>query len=127
MGSYVRDESRRKIVSLLERRDIPLIEDDVYGDLYFTEKRGTPTQCYSKKGLVLTCSSFSKTVAPGYRVGRLVSEKYGEKALQFKRAFSCSSSLLSQRTLSEFITSREYDRSIQNLRQICIAIKIVWL
>jgi DNA-binding transcriptional MocR family regulator len=118
IGSFMRDESRRKIVSLLESRDIPLIEDDVYGDLHFTEKRGTPAQCYSQKGLVLTCSSFSKTVAPGYRIGWLVSEKYGEKALQLKRAFSCSSSLLSQWTLSEFIASGEYDRSIRNLRQV---------
>lgn len=118
MGSFMSDGSRRKIVSLLESHNIPLIEDDVYGDLHFTEKRGTPAQCYSQKGLVLTCSSFSKTVAPGYRVGWLVSDRFGEKALQLKRAFSCSSSLLGQWTLSEFIASGEYDRSIRNLKQV---------
>jgi len=118
LGSNMSDARRESIVELLERHDIPLIEDDVYGDLYFTEQRGTPAQRYSKKGLVITCSSFSKTVAPGYRIGWLVSDRFSEQALRLKRAFSCSSSLLNQWTLSEFVASGEFDRNLRSLRQI---------
>ncbi len=66
---------------------------------------------------MLTCSSFSKTAAPGYRVGWLVTEKFADKARLLKRAFSCSSSLLNQWAISEFIASGEYDRNMIRLRQ----------
>lgn len=118
LGSFMPEQNRRDLVKLLEAKNIPLIEDDVYGDLYFTKKRGSPAHCFSRKGLVLTCSSFSKTVAPGYRVGWLMAGKYAAKALAIKRALSCSSALLNQWVLSEFIASGEYDRSIQNLRGV---------
>lgn len=118
LGSFTSDEKRQSLVELLEHHHIPLIEDDVYGELYFTEKRATPAQFYSKKGLVITCSSFSKTIAPGYRIGWLLSNNYITEAISVKRALSCSSSLLSQWTLSEFIASGEYQRNLHRLRQI---------
>lgn len=116
MGSFMDDEKRKMLVETLEDRGIPFIEDDVYGDLHFTEKRGTPASLYSRKGLVLSCSSFSKTAAPGYRVGWLVAGKFSAQAKLFKRALSCSSPLLCQWALSEFIASGEYDRKMSALR-----------
>jgi len=118
LGSFMPDEKRQRLVELLESRDIPLIEDDVYGDLYFTEQRGTPAQVYSRKGLVLSCASFSKTAAPGYRIGWLMAGRFGAQARRLKRALSCSSSLLSQWALSEFVASGEYDRNMRALRQV---------
>ncbi len=117
MGSFMPDSRRKLLVELLEKSNIPLIEDDVYGDLYFTEQRGTPAQYFSKKGLVITCASFSKTAAPSYRIGWLISNKYIEKARRFKRALSCSSPLINQKTLSEFVASGDYDRTMRHLRQ----------
>jgi len=117
LGSFMSDSKKEKLVSMLEKSQIPLIEDDVYGDLYFTEKRGVPAQFYSKKGLVLTCSSFSKTAAPGYRIGWLLAGKYTSEARRLKRAFSCSSPLLNQWALAEFIASGEYERNMRLLRQ----------
>jgi len=118
MGSFMEDDKRQELVNLLESNNVPLIEDDVYGDLYFTEQRGTPAQFYSRKGLVLTCASFSKTAAPGYRVGWLIAGKYAAKARRLKRALSCSSSLLSQWALSEFVASGEYERNMKVLRRV---------
>ncbi|MEI8617601.1 aminotransferase class I/II-fold pyridoxal phosphate-dependent enzyme [Pseudoalteromonas sp. B193] len=60
VGSFMPDTNRQQLVELLESHDVVLIEDDVYGDLYFTAKRGTPALAYSKKGLVISCSSFLK-------------------------------------------------------------------
>jgi DNA-binding transcriptional MocR family regulator len=118
LGSFMTEPKKKQVVELLESHDIPMIEDDVYGDIYFTEKRGMPAQKYSKKGLVLTCSSFSKTAAPGYRIGWLITSKFANKAKIIKRALSCSSSLINQWTLAEFITGHQYDRYLIKLREI---------
>jgi len=123
LGSFMPDHKKRRLVEILEARDIPFIEDDVYGDLYFTDQRGTPAQVYSRKGLVLSCSSFSKTVALGYRVGWLLAGKYSDQAKRLKRALSCSSSLLNQWALSDFIASGEYDRNMKALRQVLMCNK----
>lgn len=117
VGSFMPDHKRKKLVELLESQDVVLIEDDVYGDLHFGAARGTPAQAYSIKGLVLTCASFSKTAAPSYRVGWLIAGKFAAQARRFKRAFSCSTSLINQWTLYEFVASGEYERNLKLLRQ----------
>lgn len=118
MGSFMPDAQREALVQLLEQRGIPLIEDDVYGELYFGAARGRPAQCFSHQGLVLTCSSFSKTVAPSYRVGWLLPGRFGSEVWRLKRALSFASSLLNQWTMSEFIASGDYDRNLKKLRQV---------
>ena len=80
VGSFMSDESRKQMVDLIESHNVVLIEDDVYGDLHFTAKRGTPALAYSKKGLVISCASFSKTAAPSYRVGWLIAGKFAGQA-----------------------------------------------
>ncbi len=117
LGSMMSNQQRQAMVELLEEHNIPLIEDDVYSEIYFTEQRPKPAQFYSKKGLVITCSSFSKTAAPGYRIGWLVSEKYEEQAKQIKRAQSCSTPMLQQWTLTQYLLSGEYDRHLTVLRK----------
>jgi DNA-binding transcriptional MocR family regulator len=69
LGSLMPEEKKRNLVEMLARRDIPLIEDDVFGDLAFNHNRPSALKAYDRKGLVLYCSSFSKTLAPGYRIG----------------------------------------------------------
>jgi len=117
LGSMKTDAQRQAMVSLLEQHDLPLIEDDVYSELYFTENKPKPAQLYSEKGLVMTCSSFSKTAAPGYRTGWLLPGKYEEQAKRIKRAQSCSTPLLQQWTLNEYIQSGDYDRHLSVLRK----------
>jgi DNA-binding transcriptional MocR family regulator len=118
LGYVSKNSHREKLVSMLESADIPLIEDDVYGDLVFDGRRPKLAQFYSRKGLVLTCSSFSKTVAPGYRLGWLLPGKFIGRSKQLKRATSCSSGLLQQLTMTEFITSGDYDRHLNRLRPV---------
>ncbi|TQV76565.1 PLP-dependent aminotransferase family protein [Aliikangiella marina] len=117
-GSCMSDEKRQSIVEILEAKNIPLIEDDVYGELHFDDEDVLPMQAYSKKGLVITCSSFSKTAAPSYRVGWILSNRFEQKAKGLKRALSCSSSLLNQWVINEYLRSGDYDRNIKRLRQV---------
>lgn len=117
LGSLMPDGRRQQMVELLERYHVPLIEDDTYGDLHFDGARPKPAQLYSEKGLVLTCSSFSKTAAPGYRVGWLIPGRFEEQAKRIKRAQSCSTPMLQQWTLTEYLLSGEYDRHLAVLRK----------
>lgn len=117
LGSLMSNKDRQALVKLLESRNIYLIEDEVYSDLYLTDHRPIPAQLYSEKGLVMTCSSFSKTAAPGYRIGWLIPGKHEEAAKRIKRAQSCSTAMLQQWTLTEYVLSGDYDRHMELMRK----------
>jgi len=118
LGVSMPDEMRRELVSIIEERDITLIEDDVYGDLLFDGHRPKPAEMYSRSGRVLTCGSFSKTAAPGYRIGWLLAGQYRDAIMRLKRSYSCSSGQLQQLTLAEFMASGDYDRYLKTLRPV---------
>lgn len=118
LGVSMPDEMRQKLVQIIDERDLVLIEDDVYGDLLFDGHRPKPAEVYSRSGRVLTCGSFSKTVAPGYRIGWLLAGKYRDKIMRLKRSYSCSSGLLQQLTLAEFLAGGDYDRYLKTLRPV---------
>ena len=116
LGSMMTDEQRQDLVQLLEQHDIPLIEDDVYSDLYFTESRPKPAQLYSEKGLVMTCSSFSKTAAPGYRVGWVAAGRYAQKVERLKLMTSLCASMPAQAAIADYLQHGGYDRHLRKLR-----------
>jgi DNA-binding transcriptional MocR family regulator len=105
-------------VEILQEFDTVLIEDDVYGDLRFDGVRPVPAQFLSNSARIITCGSFSKTAAPGYRIGWVVSEHFMEEITRLKRAFSCSSGLLQQLTLADFLASGNYNRHLKTLRPV---------
>jgi DNA-binding transcriptional MocR family regulator len=118
LGVRMPEEVRQQLVALIDERDVVLIEDDVYGDLLFDGERPKPAAFYSRSDKVLTCGSFSKTAAPGYRIGWLLAGKYLNEISRLKRSFSCSSGLLQQLTLSEFLAGGDYDRYLKTLRPV---------
>jgi DNA-binding transcriptional MocR family regulator len=63
-------------VALLAQHGVPLIEDDVYGELHAGARRPPPAKAFDQQGGVLHCSSFSKCLAPGYRVGWAAAGRY---------------------------------------------------
>ncbi len=77
-GALMPDASKRDLVALLARHQVPLIEDDVYGELYFGAARPKPAKAFDENGLVLHCSSFSKSLAPGYRVGWVAAGRHAQ-------------------------------------------------
>lgn len=118
LGVSMPDDKRKKLVELIEKRGIVLIEDDVYGELRFDGQRPQPAEFHSKSGRILTCGSFSKTVAPGYRIGWLITGRFRDEISRLKRSFSCTSGLLQQLTLAEFLASGDYDRHLKSLRPV---------
>jgi DNA-binding transcriptional MocR family regulator len=118
LGVTMPERDRRKLVELLEEFDAVLIEDDVYGDLRFDGVRPVPAQFLSSNARIITCGSFSKTAAPGYRIGWVVTDHFMEDITRLKRAFSCSSGLLQQMTLADFLASGNYMRHLKTLRPV---------
>lgn len=117
LGCLMPDENKKKMVELLAVKNIPLIEDDIFGDLYFGEHRPRTCKAYDKQGLVLTCSSFSKTIAPGYRVGWVLPGKFYSQVVKAKQLSSSATVSLTQMAISEFLHTGHYDRHLLRLRQ----------
>ena len=119
LGVTMPDERRAALVELLAATDTAMIEDDVYGELRFDGERPVPAQfleaARNKRAKIITCSSFSKTAAPGYRVGWIVTGPYRSKIASLKRSLTCSSGLLPQLTLADFLASGDYDRHLRGL------------
>ena len=117
LGSLMPDAHKRELVELLARRGIPLIEDDVYGELYFGPRRPLPAKAYDAQGLVLHCSSFSKSLAPGYRVGWVAAGRHAEGVARRKLMSSLAAAIPSQEGLAEYLRHGGYDRHLRQLRQ----------
>lgn len=117
MGSLMPDENKEALMALLERHNTPLIEDDVYGDVFFLGKRPKPVKAFDKTGLVMLCSSFTKTLAPGFRVGWVVPGRFGEQIRHLKFMTSVGTSTLPQMAVAHFLKSGEYERHLRQLRR----------
>ncbi|MCP5313021.1 MAG: PLP-dependent aminotransferase family protein [Chromatiaceae bacterium] len=116
LGSLMPDANKRRLVEMLDRANVPLIDDDIYGDLHFTAQRPKIAKCYDRRGLVLTCSSFSKSIAPGYRVGWVVAEGHRDALIEWKQATSSAMCSLPQMAVGEYLRSGAYDRHLARLR-----------
>lgn len=117
LGSCMPDENKKKIVSLLAEHDVPLIEDDVYGDLYFGQQRPRCCKSFDQKGNVIWCSSVSKTLAPGYRVGWIAPGKYKEKILRMKLVHAISSTSIVQEAVANFVKTGKYENHLRQFRR----------
>ena len=117
LGSVMPDERKEELVRLLRRREIPLIEDDVYGDLGFGPRRPIAAKAFDEAGLVLYCSSFSKTLAPGYRVGWIAPGRYEKQVQRLKALFNIATASPTQLAVAEFLTSGGYDRHLRAMRR----------
>jgi DNA-binding transcriptional MocR family regulator len=117
LGSCMPDEHKKEIVALLAKHQIPLIEDDVYGDLYFGKQRPKCCKSFDTEGNVLWCGSISKTLAPGYRVGWVAPGKYKEKLLKLKLIHSISSSSIAQEAVANFLATGKYKNHLRQLRR----------
>jgi len=111
------DEKKEALVSLLSRHNIPLIENDVSGELYFGDKRPTVCKAFDTKGLVMLLSSFSKDISPGLRIGWLAPGRYRAEVEWLKFTLSASSPTLPQMAVAEFLESGGYDQNLRRIRR----------
>jgi DNA-binding transcriptional MocR family regulator len=117
MGSCLPDDKKKRLVNLLAKHEIPLIEDDIYGELYFGKTRPRTCKTYDKKGLVIQCGSFSKSLAPGYRIGWTIPGKFKERVIRVKRMNNVSTNTLAQSAIAHFLANGRYELHLRHLRK----------
>jgi DNA-binding transcriptional MocR family regulator len=117
LGSCMPDDRKKQLVDMLAKKEIPLVEDDIYGELYFGKTRPKTCKSYDKKGLVLHCSSFSKSLAPGYRIGWTIPGKFKERVVRLKRMHTVATNTLTQAAIADFLSNGRYELHLRHLRK----------
>ncbi len=116
LGYVLPDKHKRALVELTARSNVAVIEDDVYGDLVFEGPRPLTTKSFDRKGLVLQCSSFSKILSPGYRIGWVLAGRFRAEVERLKFATNVAAPSLPQLVVAEFLENGSYDRHVRRLR-----------
>jgi DNA-binding transcriptional MocR family regulator len=115
-GSVTSDDAKREIVEILTGIEVPIIEDDIYGDLHYGSVRPVSMRQFDHAGLVISCGSVSKTIALGYRIGWAVSPQYHADIARAKFYSSVASPTLQQLVLARYYASGGYDRYLRRVR-----------
>lgn len=116
LGCTMADEAKAELVALLTARHIALIEDDVYGELHHGPRRPPPAKAWDREGWVLHCSSFSKSLAPGYRIGWVAAGRFAAALARQKMMSSLATALPSQLAILDFLQERSFERHLRSLR-----------
>lgn len=118
LGCSMPTEKKNALAQMLARYEIPLIEDDVWGDLSFANERPRTVKSFDRKGLVLLCSSVSKTLAPGYRVGWVAAGRYQAQVERLKSVCTIATATAPQMAIAEFLANGGYDRHLRRVRRV---------
>lgn len=117
LGSSMSAEKKQELIELLTKYQVYLIEDDVYNELYFSGRKPLPAKAFDPRGMTLHCSSFSKSLVAGYRIGWVAG---GKKALAIQKLqlmSTLSTSAPIQLALANYLTSRHYESHLKQLRR----------
>ena len=120
-GSLTPIDAKRDLVSALAGAGVPIIEDDLYGELYFGSERPASLRGFDAQGLVISCGSVSKTIALGYRVGWAITPVWARDIQRAKFFTSVAAPTLQQRVLARYFASGGYDRFLTGLRRMLAA------
>jgi DNA-binding transcriptional MocR family regulator len=118
LGYVLPNSHKQALVELTARRNVAVIEDDLYGDLAFDDPRPLTAKSFDRKGLVVLCSSSSKTLSPGYRIGWVFAGRFQAEVERLKLITSMAAPSLPQWVVAEFLSSGGYDRHLKRLRAI---------
>lgn len=116
LGSQMPTANRKRVAALAARYQVPVIEDDIYGELHFGPEHPPLLRAFDDDGWILTASSFSKTIAPGYRVGWLLPGRFRAEAIFNLHASTLSTATLPQMAIAEFLAHGAYSRFLKRLR-----------
>ncbi len=117
-GSLMPNEHKKEVVRLLTHYHIPLIEDDIHGELYFGSSRPMNCKTFDESGIVLCCSSVSKSLSPGYRVGWVIPGQFKKEVLRTKLYHSVSSTTITHQVVGDFLKNGRYENHLRKIRNI---------
>jgi len=116
-GFQMPDEKKKRLVELLTAHDIPVIENDVYQELYFGDARPTALKNFDTKGLVLHCASFSKSLTASYRIGWAMPGRYRAQVEKLKFLNTLTTPSVPQVAVADYLRQDGYDRHLRRVRK----------
>ena len=126
LGSLMPEAKKKALVALTTRHGVALIEDDVYAELYFGDQRPLPAKAFDTEGLVLHCGSFSKSLAPGYRIGWAAPGRFARAVARHKLTSTLSASAPAQAALALYLERGGFDKHLRKLRAALAAQQAVF-
>ncbi|WP_444813502.1 aminotransferase class I/II-fold pyridoxal phosphate-dependent enzyme [Variovorax gracilis] len=111
------EDRKKALVALLAKHAIPLIEDDAYAELFFGAKRPLPAKAFDNEGLVMNCGSFSRCLAPGYRVGWVAGGRFSAKIEQMLLMYTLSPAIPAEAAIAAYLDQGGYDRHLRRMRK----------
>ncbi|MEX3929310.1 PLP-dependent aminotransferase family protein [Paraburkholderia sp. BR10936] len=117
LGFQMPDERKRALVELATDADIPIIENGVYNELYFGDSHPTTLKTYDKKGIVLHCGSFSKSLTAAYRIGWALPGRYRDEVEKLKFLNTLTTSVIPQLAIAEYLERDGYEHHLRRIRK----------
>jgi DNA-binding transcriptional MocR family regulator len=121
IGASMSDAAKKRLVELLAAKNVPLIEDHIYAELQFEAASSStfarPAKAFDRSGNVMLCSSFSKTLSPGLKVGWVEPGKWRDRIRMLKFMASGGQNELVELAVAELLESGGYERSLRQLRR----------
>ncbi|MEL0028437.1 MAG: PLP-dependent aminotransferase family protein [Perlucidibaca sp.] len=117
LGAIMPEDRRERLVTMMAERGIAVIEDDIYGELPYGRPRPRPLKSWDRTGNVMLCGSFTKVLAPGFRVGYLVAGRWREQIEHLKFVHTVSTPEVLQAAIAAFMESGGYDHHLRHLRE----------
>ncbi|HEY0210880.1 PLP-dependent aminotransferase family protein [Acerihabitans sp.] len=118
LGCTLTNAKKQQLVALLQRYRVHLIEDDVYGELYFGAEKPLPAKAFDATGMIMHCSSFSKSLVAGFRVGWVAAGEMADKIQRLQLMSTLSTSAPMQLALADYLATHGYDRHLRRLRRL---------
>lgn len=117
LGFMMPDARKRELVALLAEHEIPVIENAVYNELYYGDMHPTPLKAFDRKGLVLHCSSFSKSLTTHYRIGWALPGRFAAQVEKLKFLNTLATPALPQLAIADYLQQGGYDRHLRQVRK----------
>ncbi|EFB4413636.1 PLP-dependent aminotransferase family protein, partial [Escherichia coli] len=117
LGFTLSPAKKARLVALLDKHNVMLIEDDVYSELYFGREKPLPAKAWDRSDRILHCSSFSKCLVPGFRIGWLAAGKHARTIQRLQLMSTLSTSSPMQLALVDYLSTRRYDVHLRRLRR----------
>ncbi|MFS2221062.1 PLP-dependent aminotransferase family protein [Pantoea sp. B65] len=118
VGFTLSSEKKQQLVALLAEYKVALVEDDVYSELYFGGEKPLPAKAFDHNSNVLHCSSFSKNLVAGFRVGWVAAGRHAQRIQRLQLMSTLSTSAPMQLALANYLGTRSYDSHLRKLRQV---------
>ncbi len=116
-GRMLDDATKQRLLAACERHGTIILEDDVYGELAWDDSRPSPLRRWDSGKNVITCSSFSKFLAPGLRVGWIVGGRWTEELSRAKYFSTIGNTALPQLAISDYLERHDLERGLRKLRR----------